>query len=336
MADIIITAGNPKHGDLPELRRFLWAGAEACLFRGARRADISEGDRVYLQDHGSLWGFVYFDRYDEYVGEDDDGQEVVKRDAMYVRAPMHRFDDPVDLRGVTANRGWRYVDPEKLGPETMSDLRRQTKAAEARPGWFGPDADYLQPDPDPFPDSAMRFVRMIVRDEAYRSTARQSVIEYIKTCIMEAPKGIPTYEAIAERVRADDWDEAVALTMCTLVDGAEAAVPPSVPVLRNGGYLYCDCAQMVCVGELDSGWRRRWRLFRNLDGESFVFDLFRQSLFDFEFDEALLEPDLLWRTARGDMVFGTNPAGLVFPLELVPSQPSRVKAAKPKAPKRGK
>lgn len=336
MTDIIITAGNPKHGDVPELRRFLWLGGEPCLFRGARRADISEGERVYLQDHGSLRGFVYFDRYDEYVGEDDDGQEVVKRDAMFVRAPMHRFDDPVDLRGVTANRGWRYVDPTKYSAETMKELRRQTKAAEARPGWFRPDTDYLQPDPDPFPESAMRFVRLVVRDEAFRSTGREPVIEFIKTFIMEAPKGIPTYDVIAEHVRAGDWDEAVALTLCALMDGSEAAVPPSVPVLRNGGYLYCDCAQMECVGELDSDWMRSWRLFRNLDGEVFVFDLFRQSLFEYEFDEAFLEPDLLWRTAHGDMVFGTNPAGLAFPLLMVPSRPAAAKTARPKAPKRGK
>ena len=153
----------------------------------------------------------------------------------------------------------------------------------------------------------MRFVRLVVRDEAFRSTGREPVIEFIKTFIMEAPKGIPTYDVIAEHVRAGDWDEAVALTLCALMDGSEAAVPPSVPVLRNGGYLYCDCAQMECVGELDSDWMRSWRLFRNLDGEVFVFDLFRQSLFEYEFDEAFLEPDLLWRTAHGDMVRSLDP-----------------------------
>ena len=166
MTDIIITAQNPDQGDIAKLQWFFWGGVEPGLFRGVHRANISEGDRVYLQYHGSLWGFVYFDRYDMYVGKNQQGDKVVKPNTMYLQPPMHRFDVPVDLRKMTTNCGWRYVDSKKYSPETMKELRQQTEIAESRPDWFGPACDFTGPDPDPFPEALMHIVRMRIEKGA--------------------------------------------------------------------------------------------------------------------------------------------------------------------------
>lgn len=314
MTDIIITAHNPDRGDVHELRRAFWAGATPCLSRGARRAGIWRGERVYLHYHGWLWGFVYFERYDVYVGQNEEGEEVVQPDSIHLRPPMHRFDMPVDLRGATPVRGWRYVDPDKLGRKTMKEIRQQTRAAEARLGWFGPEDDYRQTDPDPFPEEAMRVARLTVRADAFRSGGREAVVEFIKGAILGGAAGTPTFDAIAERVRANDWDEAVALTMCGLTDDSDTLLPPSIPIVRNGGYVYYSCAQMVCLGELDSGWMSKWQLNRGLAGARCVIDLFRRVLVEFDQDEAFLEPRLLWRPARGGSFFATNRAGFAFAL----------------------
>lgn len=314
MTDIIITAHKPERGDVSEIRRAFWAGATPCLSRGARKADICMGERVYLHFHGWLWGFVYFERYDVFVGRNEAGEEMAMPDWIHLRRPMHRFDMPVDLRGDAPVRGWRYVDPDKLGRKTMREIRQQTKAAEARPGWFAPGEDFHQPDPDPFPEEAMRVARLAVRADAFRSVGREAVGEFIKGAILGARAGTPTYDAISERVRANDWEEAAALTLCGLTDDSDTLLPPSLPIVRNGGYLYYSCAQMVCLGELGSDWMSKWQLSRGLAGAGCVIDLFRHVVVEFDQDEAMLEPRLLWRPARGGSFFATNRAGFAFAL----------------------
>ena len=341
MTDIIITAQNPEQLDVAEMRRFFWGGLELCVFRGARRADISEGDRVYLQYRGSLWGFVYFDRYDAYMDENMQGDEVLKPNAMYLRPPMHRFDVPVDLRKTTTNYGWRYVDPTKYSPETIRDLHRQTEIAESRAGWFGPGCDFTGSDPDPFPEALMGIVRASMEEGDYLLGTREELVEYIQESVLPFVDDEPLFERIATCVENEDWDEAIALTLCTMISDSGEAYGPVVPIIRNGGFLYCENAQMECLGPPDPDWVTRLRGVRDENGEVEVMDLFSNDIYGFAADDEDLEPAQLWRARGTDRTFGVNDVGFIFQLEPRPKRVSRRPAGKsaptkPTKPKAGK
>ena len=339
MTDIIITAQNPKHGDVDQIRCDFWTGGVPVLFRGKPLAEVAQGDRAYFQYHGVIWGFAFFDRYDHGSGYNLQGDPWESDHAMFLAPPMHRFDVPVDLFGVTRCHGSRYVDPTKYSQETIEELREQTRIAEARPGWFRPFCDYGEPDPDPFPTALMNVVRASIDEEDFLIGTREEVREFIKKTVLPNRKKAGTYEAIAKRVDIDDWDEAIALTLCLLTDDGDIT-ETDFPIIRNGGYLYYNGAQMAEIGPVTPSWREVWEPLRDKEsGRVILIDLFSHFVledpgtFDGE-DSPSISVVQLVRTVVEDFEFAVASTGHV--IDIVPRARKKATAAKSKKPTKSK
>lgn len=273
MTDIIITAQNPDHGDVNMIRFNLWTQGKSVLFRGNPLNEVAQGDRAYFQYHGAIWGFAYFDRYDHGSGYNLQGDHWESDHAMYLAPPMHRFDVSVDLRGATHCHGARYVDPTKYSSETIEQLCEQTRFAEARPGWFHPFCNYGAPDPDPFPAALMNVVRASIEEEDFRMGTEADVREFIQDVVLPNRRKAPTYETIAKRVDIDDWDEAIALTLCVLTSD-EDKTWTYLPIVRNGGYVYMNGVQMLDLGLDAPTLPEDWIPILEEDGTLLLLDLF--------------------------------------------------------------
>jgi hypothetical protein len=107
--DIIIPASNPKNGDVAYFKA-IPDGEEDCFFRGARRLDLKLGDKIFIYAGKALHGWIEFVRYDDYEGEDLQGQKVSRSNALYVRGPLYVFDPPFAVPPDESFNRCRYVD----------------------------------------------------------------------------------------------------------------------------------------------------------------------------------------------------------------------------------
>lgn len=272
MAEIIITMQNPKSGDVGHLIRKFWSDGWACFFRGDRRANIQEGERVYFQYFGAIWGFAVFDKYDYYSGDNLQGNHVEKPNSIYLKPPLYKFDDPISLGGQTVNYGWRYVDPSKYSHWMISSLKQSTAAVELEGGWFVPGADYTVMDPDPLSGKHLATaVRVLDLDEPVNQAAKRAIVRDWLSC---APSNNSVVKKISRLYRSQKFDESFLLLISLFTDFEGLVWKLDWPYLRNVGFLYTYGLQMVVVDEASTNSGLQWEPDPDEQDNLTIYDMF--------------------------------------------------------------